>query len=112
MTEVAERGPAGGGRRGAFSGFSSLEPASASGGRGIPLDGSAAALLDADQVPGRITERTVADAVRLLSRLLDDLGVARLHSRERAIGIRGGQVDPTVGAGRLTEAPPPLVTPR
>src|SRR5262245_46436647 len=33
-----------------------------------------AQLLDADQVPGRIADGAVADAVRLLGRLLDDLG--------------------------------------
>src|SRR4051794_33235383 len=62
-----------------------------------PVDGSAK-LLDADQVARGIAEGAVADAVRLLGRLLDDLGVAGLHLLEGAIEVPGGQQDPAVGA--------------
>ena len=53
-------------------------------------DGSAE-LLDADQVAGGIAEGAVADAVRLLGRLLDDLGVAGLQPLEGAVEVLGGQ---------------------
>src|SRR6202020_215952 len=53
--------------------------------------------LDADQVARGIAEGTVADAVRLLRRLLDDLG-AGLQPREGGVKVLGGQQDPAVGA--------------
>src|SRR4051812_28019836 len=57
-----------------------------------------AQLLDADQVPGRVADGAVADPVRLLGRLLDDLGVAGLEVPEGAVEVLGGQEDPAVGA--------------
>src|SRR5271166_6521760 len=58
-----------------------------------------AKFLDADQVARRIAEGAVANAVRLLGRLLDDLGgVAGLQSPEGAVQVPGGQKDPAVGA--------------
>src|SRR5215204_5613507 len=60
-------------------------------------DGSAQ-LLDADQVARGIAEGAVANPVRLLDRLLDDLGVAGLHSLEGAVEVLGGQEDAGVGA--------------
>src|SRR6266511_705927 len=60
-------------------------------------DGSAL-LLDADQVPRGIAEGAVADPVRLVDRLLDDLGVAGLQLLERGVEVLGGQVDAGVGA--------------
>src|SRR6266545_913671 len=60
-------------------------------------DGSAQ-LLDADQVARGIAEGAVADPVRLLGRLLDDLGVAGLQPLEGADEVGGGQVDAGVGA--------------
>src|SRR5919205_83782 len=44
-------------------------------------------LLDADEVAGGIAERAVADPVRLVGRLLDDLGVALLQPRERPVDV-------------------------
>src|SRR5215470_16806448 len=55
-------------------------------------------LLDADQVARRIAERAVADPVRLVGRLLDNLGVARLQAFESAVEIFGGEVDAGVGS--------------
>src|SRR6266511_6186369 len=60
-------------------------------------DGSAL-LLDADQVARWIAEGAVANPVRLLDRLLDDLGVAGLQPREDAVEVGRGQQDPAVGA--------------
>src|SRR5665811_439009 len=59
--------------------------------------GGSAPLLDADQVARGIAEGAVANAVRLLGRLLDDLGVAGLHPLEGAVEVLGGQEDPAVG---------------
>src|ERR687892_28925 len=60
-------------------------------------DGSAQ-LLDADQVARGIAEGAVANPVRLLNRLLDDLGVAGLQPLEGAVEVDGGQVDGGVSA--------------
>ena len=57
-----------------------------------------APLLDADHVARGIAERAVADAVRLLGRLLDHLGAAALQLREGAVEVGGGQVDAEVAA--------------
>src|SRR3954451_23483128 len=57
-----------------------------------------AELLDAEQVARGIAEGAVANSVRLLGRLLDDLGVAGLQPLEGAVEVRGGQVDAGVGA--------------
>src|SRR3954465_9712867 len=62
-------------------------------------DGSAQ-FLDADQGPRGIAEGAVANTVRLLGRLLDDLGVAGLQPREGAVEVVGGQVDAGVGSLR------------
>src|SRR5688572_16405215 len=56
-------------------------------------------LLDADEVARRVAKGAVADPVRLVDRLLDDLGVAGLQSREGAVEVGGGQVD--AGEGPL-----------
>jgi hypothetical protein len=54
-------------------------------------DGSAL-LLDADQVARGIAEGAVANTVRLLGRLLDDLGAADLQPLEGAVEVlHGGQ---------------------
>ena len=45
-----------------------------------------------------VAEGAVADAVRLLGRLLDDLGVAGLQPLEGAVEVRGGQDERGVGA--------------
>ena len=50
-----------------------------------------AQLLDADHVARGVAEGAVADAVRLLGRLLDDLGVAGLQPLEGAVEVVGGQ---------------------
>src|SRR3990172_2131595 len=55
-------------------------------------------LVGADQVARGIAEGTVANAVRLLGRLLDDLGVAGLQPLEDPVEVRGGQQDHGVGA--------------
>src|ERR671915_128393 len=52
-----------------------------------------AQLLDADQVARGIAKGAVADAVRLVGRLLDDLGVAGLQPLEGAVKVFGGEVD-------------------
>src|SRR5579872_2301013 len=57
-------------------------------------------LLDADEVPGRVAKRTVAHAVRLIDRLLDDLGTPGLQLLERAVHILRRQEDPAVCALR------------
>src|SRR5919109_3720133 len=62
------------------------------------IAGRSAQLLDADQVPRGIAKGAVADPVRLIDRLLDDLGVAGLQPLEGAVEVGGGQVDAGVGA--------------
>src|SRR5690242_1817193 len=57
------------------------------------LEAMSAQFLDADQVAGGIAHGAVAHPVRLLGRLLHDLGVAGLHPLERAVEVLGGQVD-------------------
>src|SRR4051794_8963618 len=57
-----------------------------------------AQLLDADQVARRIADGAVADPVRLLHRLLDDLHVAALQLLEGAVEVLGGEQDPAIGA--------------
>src|ERR687894_684461 len=59
---------------------------------------ASALLLDADEVPAGIAERAVADPVRLVGRLLDDLRVAGLQPLERGVEVRARQVDAGVGA--------------
>src|SRR4051794_30637769 len=56
-----------------------------------------AQLLDTDQVARGVAEGAVAHPVRLLDRLLDDLGVAGLQPLEDAVEVVGGQQDPAVG---------------
>src|SRR3712207_1169917 len=56
-----------------------------------------AQLLDADQVARGVAHGAVADPVRLLGRLLDDLGVG-LQPLEGAVEVGSGQVDAGVGA--------------
>src|SRR5262245_5144185 len=46
-----------------------------------------AQLLDADEVSRRVAERAVAQPVRLVDRLLHDLGVAGLQPLERAVEV-------------------------
>src|ERR1022692_3323511 len=65
---------------------------------GLRLPDGSAQLLDADQVARGIAECAVANPVRLLGRLLDDLGSAGLHLLEGAVEVGGGQQDPAVGA--------------
>src|SRR5882672_11664272 len=62
-------------------------------------DGSAQ-LLDADQVARGIAEGAVANAVRLLGRLLDDLGAAGLYPLEGVVEVGGGQEEGGIGALR------------
>src|SRR3954451_16783851 len=57
-----------------------------------------AQVLDADDVARGIAEGAVADAVRLVGRLLHDLGVARPQAREGPVDVTRGQVDAGVGA--------------
>src|SRR5918993_5319074 len=57
-----------------------------------------AQLLDAEHVAGGVAGGAVPDPVRLLGRLLDDLGVAGLQLLEGAVEVLGGQVDAGVGA--------------
>src|SRR3954447_11426839 len=59
-----------------------------------------AQLLDADHVARGIAEGAVANAVRLLGGLLDDLGIPGLQPLEGAVEVLGGQEDPAVGALR------------
>ena len=49
-------------------------------------------------LPGGIAEGAVANAPRLVGRLLDDLGAAGLQLLEGAVEVGGGQVDAGVGA--------------
>jgi len=51
-----------------------------------------------------------AIAGRLLGRLLDDLGVARLQPREGAVEVGGGQEDAGVGGGDVQRRVRVLVT--
>src|SRR5260370_1100043 len=60
--------------------------------------GGSAQPLDADQVARGIAEGAVANPVRLVDRLLDDLGVPGLQPLEGAVEVLGGQEDPAVGA--------------
>src|SRR5215470_7622047 len=60
-------------------------------------DGSAQ-LLGPDQVARGIAEGAVANPVRLLRRLLDDLGVASLQPLEGAVEVLGGQENAGVAA--------------
>src|SRR6478735_11357152 len=60
--------------------------------------GDSAHFVDPDVVAGRIAEGAVADAVRLVDRLLDDVGAARLYPLEGAVEVGGGQYDGGVGA--------------
>ena len=62
------------------------------------ITSGSAQLLDADEIAGRIAERAVANAVGLLGRLLDDLGIAGLQPVEGVVEILGSQEDPAVGA--------------
>src|SRR5262245_18477645 len=55
-------------------------------------------LLDADQVASRVADGAVANSVRLLRRLLDDLGVVGLQPLEDAVEVLGGQDDDGLGA--------------
>src|SRR6478672_5089051 len=55
-------------------------------------------LVDPDVVPGRVAERTVADAVRLVHRLLDDLRVGRLQALEQTVEVVALQHEGGVGA--------------
>src|SRR6516225_5892081 len=57
-----------------------------------------AQLLYAYQVARGIAEGAVANSVRLLDRLLDDLGVAGLQPLEGGVEVLAGQQDPAVGA--------------
>src|SRR4051812_13466267 len=57
-----------------------------------------AQFLDPDQVARGIAKGAVPDAVRLLGRLLDDLGVAGLQASEGVVEVLGGEVDGGVGA--------------
>src|SRR5919201_520663 len=63
----------------------------------VPWDASAQ-LLNPDERAGRVAEGAVAHSVRLIGRLLDDLGVAGLQPIEGAVDVLGGQVDAGVGA--------------
>src|SRR5215472_11672218 len=72
-------------------------------------DGSAH-LADADQVASGIAEGAVAYPVRLLGRLLDDLGAAGRQPLEGAVEVGGGQGDVGVAAlGHHLDDGPALV---
>src|ERR671918_1635567 len=58
-------------------------------------DGSAH-LLDADVVAGGIAERAIPSPIRLVHRLLHDLGAAALQLLEGSVEVLGGQKDPAV----------------
>src|SRR3954452_6573118 len=58
-----------------------------------------AQLLDADEVARGVAEGAVADAVRLVGRLLDHVGVAARQPLEGAVDVAGGEVD--AGEGPL-----------
>src|SRR5690606_33470746 len=62
------------------------------------LRGRSAKLLDADHVPRGVAHRAVAHPVRLLGRLLDDLGAPVARPPEDAVEIRRGQDDAGEGA--------------
>src|SRR5215218_5989665 len=62
------------------------------------IAGCSAEFLDADQVARGIPEGAVAKPVRLVNRLLDDLGIAGLKPLEGAVEVGGGQIDAGVGA--------------
>src|SRR5215211_3863361 len=64
----------------------------------MPFSGGSAELLDADHVTRGIAEGAVTNAVRLLGRLLDDLGAAGLHPLEGALEAGGSQEDAGIGA--------------
>src|SRR5207237_8668800 len=61
--------------------------------RSSDLPDGSAELLDADQVARGIAEGAVAKPVRLLGRLLDDVGAAGLQPLEGAVEVLGGQED-------------------
>src|SRR5450755_36943 len=65
-----------------------------------PRQRGSAPFVDADQVARGIAEGAVANPVRLLGRLLDDLGVSGLQPREGAVEVGGGQDDVGVAALR------------
>src|SRR3712207_4832152 len=71
---------------------------SPSGSSWLRAPGGSAQLLDADHVACGVAEGAVADSVRLLGRLLHDLGAAGLQLREGAVEVGGGQVDTEVAA--------------
>src|SRR6478672_10494983 len=50
-------------------------------------------LVDPHEVAGRVAHGAVARAPRLVGRLLHDLGVGGLQSRERAVEVVGVEVD-------------------
>src|SRR5690606_32849109 len=56
------------------------------------------AQLDADHVAGGIAHGAVANPVRLVRRLLHDLGAARLEPVEDAVEVGSGQDEAGVGA--------------
>src|SRR5580700_3831114 len=67
----------------------------------VPRTRDRSALLeDADEVAGGIADGAVADPVRLLDRLLDDLGLTGLQLGERVIQIAGGEDDDRVSPFR------------
>jgi hypothetical protein len=49
--------------------------------------------LEPQHVPGRVAERAVADAVRLVRRLLDHLGAGLLDAGVEGVAVGGGEVD-------------------
>ena len=55
-------------------------------------------LIDADEVPGRVTHGKVPCAPELLGRLLHDLGAGVAHPLEGGVEIVGVEVDPVQGA--------------
>ena len=58
-----------------------------------PTDRGSGQRVDPDQVAGRIAEGAVADTVRLIGRLLHDVGAAGLQLVEDAVQVVGGQGD-------------------
>src|SRR5688500_11349283 len=54
---------------------------------------SSGQFLDPNQIARGVAEGAVADPVRLVDRLLDDLRVAGLQQLEGAVEVGGGQVD-------------------
>src|SRR5690625_2647745 len=87
--------------------FSPLEPsgqspgavvaASATSGLLVLSHGDSAQFLDAEQVACWVADGAVADPVRLIGRLLDDLPVGGLQPLEGRFEVRRGQVDAAVG---------------